>query len=98
MNEFPWVIVGVIIGLILIGILVVMAFKWKRERKSQGTNYRALFILGITFLPIGVIYEITFFVSGTKDFLVLGLSFIAMGSSYIAIGLANKGKCKRNQG
>ena len=92
MNEFPWVIVGVIIGLILIGILVVMAFKWKREGKSQGTNYRALFILGIIFFPLGVIYEITFFVSSTKVFLILGLSFIAMGLSYIAISLANKNK------
>ena len=92
MNEFPWVIVGVIIGLILIGILVVMAFKWKRDGKSHGTNYRALFILGITFSPLGVIYEIIFFVSGTKVFLVLGLAFIAMGLSYIAISLANKDK------
>ena len=95
MNEFPLVIVGIIVGLILVGILVAMTLKKKREVKSGGTNYRALFVLGITFLPLGIIYEIVFFISDTKVFLVLGLSFIAMGISYIAIGLGNRDKWKK---
>ena len=92
MNEFPWVIVGIIVGLILIGILVAMTLKRKREGKSGETNYRAFFILGVTLFPLGIIYEIVFFVSGTKVFLILGLAFIAMGLSYVAIGLANRNK------
>ena len=96
MNEFPLVIVGIIVGLILVGILVAMTLKRKREVNSGETNYRALFILGITFFPLGIIYEIVFFVSGTKVFLILGLSFIAMGLSYLAIGLANRDKWKKS--
>jgi len=94
MNELPLVITGVIVGLILVGILVAMALRKKREEKSRETNYRVIFILGVTFFPVGIIYQIVFFVSGKTVFLVLGLSFIAMGLSYLAIGLSNRDKWK----
>ncbi|MFC1972214.1 hypothetical protein ACFLVE_02260 [Chloroflexota bacterium] len=95
MNEFPLVIMGILVGLILIGILVALTIKWKKEEKSKGTDYRAFFILGISFLPLGIIYEIVFFVSDTKVFLVLGIAFIGMGLSYLAIGLGNRDKWKK---
>ena len=95
MNELPWVIAGIVVGLILIGILAAIILKRKREGKFGETNYRALFILGITFFPMGIIYEITFFVSGKTVFLVLGLSFIAMGLAYLAISLVNRDKWKK---
>ena len=96
MNGFPWIIIAILVGLILVGILVVVTLRRKREGKSKGTDYRALFILGISFLPLGSIYEIVFFVSGTKVFLVLGIAFIGMGLSYIAIGLGNRDKWKKD--
>jgi len=97
MNEFPWVTIGIIVGLILVvALIVLMLWKRKKEGKPKETNYRAFFILGITFLPAGIIYEVVFLLSGTTVFLILGLSFIAMGLSYLAIGLANKDKWKKN--
>ncbi|MFC1910497.1 hypothetical protein ACFLXC_04335 [Chloroflexota bacterium] len=96
MNGFPWIIIAILVGLILVGILVVVTLRRKREGKSKGTDYRAFFILGISFLPLGIIYEIVFFVSGTKVFLVLGIAFIGMGLSYIAIGLGNRDKWKKD--
>jgi len=95
MNASLWVIIGIAVGLILLGILVILTIKRKKEANSKGTNYRAIFILGITFIPLGIIYEITFFVSRENVFLVLGLSFIGMGLSYLAIGLSNRKKWKR---
>ena len=96
MNAVPLVIIGVIVGLILIVLLVVMTLKMKREGKSREINYRVFFVLGTTFLPLGIIFEIVFFLSGTKVFLVLGLSFIAIGISYIAIGLGNRDKWRKD--
>ena len=92
MNGFPLVIAG----LILVGILIAITLKKKKEGKSGESNYRALFILGVTFFPLGIIYEIVFFMSDTTVFLVLGLAFIAMGTSYLAIGLGNRDKWKRD--
>ncbi|MFC1873686.1 hypothetical protein ACFLYX_00100 [Chloroflexota bacterium] len=95
MNISPFVIIGIVVGLILVGILAVIALRKHEEGKSKETDYRAFFILGISFLPLGIIYEIVFFVSGTKVFLVLGIAFIGMGISYLAIGLGNKDKWKK---
>ena len=92
MNDFPWVIIGIIVGLIATGILIALVLKRRRASKPIVSHYRALFVLGITFIPLGIIYEIVFFVSGTKVFLVLGFSFIAMGLSYVAISLASRNK------
>jgi ABC-type sugar transport system permease subunit len=88
------IIIGIIVGLILIGILVTMMLKRRREESPKGTNYRAILILGTVFSPVGIIYLITFFISDETVFLVLGLSFIGMGLSYLAIGLNNKDKWK----
>ena len=96
MNGFPWIIIGIIVGLVLVGSLIVVAFKKRKKGKSQTINYRTFFILGISFLPLGIIFEISFFLSDTKVFLVLGLAVIAMGMSYIAIGLANRDKWESN--
>ena len=95
MSGLPWVIIGIAVGLILIGILLAVTLKRKREGNSKGINYRVLFILGISFTPLGFIYLITFFVSAKTVFLVLGLSFIGTGLSYLAIGLSNKDKWKK---
>lgn len=96
MNTLPLIIIGVVAGLILIGVLVVLLLKGKREGPSKETNYRAIYILGTIFSPLGIIYLIIFFVSDKAVFLVLGLSFIGMGLSYLAIGLKNKDKWKKN--
>ena len=95
MGTFPSVIIGIFIGLILVGILAILAWKKNKLGKARGSGYRALFILGIIFLPLGIIYEVVFFVSGTQVFLVLGIAFIGMGLSYIAIGLGNRDKWKK---
>ena len=95
MNGFPLVIAGIIAGLILVVLLIAITFKRKREGKFKEINYKAFFILGITFLLLGIIYEIVFFASGTKVFLVLGIAFIGLVLSYIAIGLSNRDKWEK---
>jgi hypothetical protein len=94
MTSFPWIIVGIVLGLLVTGISIILAWKKRKEIKSKGTNYRAFFILGVFFLLLGVIFDITFFISSTQVFLILGIVYIAMGISYISIGLANRDKWK----
>ena len=96
MNTLRLVIIGITIGigLILIGVLVAVTLK-RKGGESKGIDYRAFYILGISFLPLGIIYEIVFFVSGTKIFLILGFAFVGIGFSYLAIGLGNRDKWKK---
>jgi len=92
MASFPWLIIGIVIGLLVTGISVTLLWKRRKEVKSQGTDYRAFLTLGITFFLVGVVYGITFFISSTHVFLILCIVFVAMGTSYLTISLANKGK------
>ena len=96
MDSFPWVIIGIVLGLVVSGIGVIVLWKKRKEVKTQEKGYqkgyRALFILGLSFLPLGIVFEIIFFTSDIKVFLVLGLAFIALGLSYLSIGLGNKDK------
>lgn len=93
MSGLPLIFLLVTIGLFLLGMLLAWAaWRKKKEGKQQAPDYRSLFILGATFLSLGIIYEVVFFVSDVKVFLVLGLAFMAMGLSYLTIGLANRSK------
>jgi hypothetical protein len=96
MSEFPLIVAGIVVGLIILGLFVFVALRRRKETKPGETNYRDFFVLGITFLPLGIIYEIVFFVSGNTVFLVLGLAFVALGLSYLAIGLKNRDKWKKS--
>lgn len=95
MHNIPLIILGISAGLMLVGVLVIVAIRRKRKGETGETNYRVFFILGVTFFPLGILYEIVFFVSGTIVFLVLGLSFIAMGLPYLVIGLNNRDKWEK---
>ncbi len=50
------------------------------KQKQRNVNYRALFILGITFIPVGI-------ATANPAFMTLGLVFLA-------IGLLNRGDSK----
>jgi len=51
-------------------------------------NYQVFFILGIMWIPIGIVFMMTIN-------LVIGIAFLGMGASYLAIGLANRDKWKK---
>ncbi|MFC1901347.1 hypothetical protein ACFLX3_00240 [Chloroflexota bacterium] len=97
MNMPPFVIIGIVAGLILVGILAVFAIRKNKEGKPKEPDYRGFFILGICLIPLSITFEIVFLASGTKTFLVLGITFIGMGISYIAIGLGNRGKWQKRE-
>lgn len=96
MGEFPLVVAGIVVGLIILGLFVFVVLRRRKERNVRVTNYRDFFVLGVTFLPLGIIYEIVFFVSGNPVFLILGLAFISLGLLYLVIGLNNRDKWKKS--
>lgn len=87
MNGIPIVILLITIVLILLGVFVVFLM-WKRrfEGKTKVPNYRAFFILGICFLPMGILLS----TSVNPGF----IGFAGLGVAYMAIGLVNRDKWK----
>jgi hypothetical protein len=84
-----WILITILIGIIGVIIGVILLFTLRKNQKEGITNkvdYRAFFIMGISFLPMGIIF--------TTVISPAFISFIGLGVCYIAIGLANKDKWK----
>jgi hypothetical protein len=71
-------------GLVVGAILLI---KWKSGYRRE-VNYRALYIIGITFLPAGIALS-----ASTRNPGFFGMS--GLGAAYLAIALANRDKWKK---
>lgn len=76
------VAISVIIGL----VLVMVVFKKKKEDKMGEPNYQIFFIIGIAWIPIGIVFMVTIHPAA--------IAFMGMGIVYVVIGLANRDKWK----
>lgn len=74
--ETTYIVIGIIILLALIALLVA----YKRKEEKAEPNYRLFFILGITWLPLGIATDNTV--------------FLGLGAVFLITGLANKDKWK----
>ena len=82
-NSF---IILIVIGFLAVLTLSAVLFRSKKGKKSGkkgGTDYQSNFILGLMFLPIGLILWQFLDNDG-----FIGIA--ALGLTYIVIGLANK--------
>ncbi|MBU2633691.1 MAG: hypothetical protein KJ674_00440 [Nanoarchaeota archaeon] len=76
----PWIIIVVLVLIIILGLLAVFIIKQRKEKHKP--DYYTFFIMGIIWLPFGVII-------GNTAFTIMGLIFAI-------IGLVHRGKWKKN--
>lgn len=86
MSAIPWILISV--G-VLIGILAIVAV-FATKGKKRPTDYYSFFVMGIIWLPFGIIMSLT-------NDLPIGNIFILLGLTYSIIGLLNKDKWKKNR-
>ena len=87
MSTIVYLMIGILIILLLVLIATIFIVKKKKEEGiNKEPDYRAFFIMGISFLPMGIIFTATI----NPGF----IGFIGMGIIYMAIGLANRDKWK----
>ncbi len=86
-----YIIILLLILAIIIGIATILIYHNKKKIETEKEiDYRTFYILGISFLPMGLILSIT-----TKNPGMIGI--MGLGGAYLAIGLANRDKWK-NEG
>ena len=88
-------VIASLVALLLLAAILVLVWVWrgKKEGTDQETNYRAYFIMGVSFIPAGAAMMIIFFLN---DILfVTGLPLFALGVIYLFIGLGNRDKWKK---
>ena len=87
MNEWIFISIFVISILVMIGIALILGYRIKnKEETFKEPDYRAFFIMGISFLPMGIIFSSVIHPAF--------VSFLALSIIYMAIGLANLDKWK----
>nr|MCK4929677.1 hypothetical protein [Nanoarchaeota archaeon] len=73
--------------LIIVGVLIaILVSKRKMKGEPVETNYYAFFVIGISFLPLGIVFSIII----SPGF----MGITGLGVVYMIIGLANKDKGK----
>lgn len=88
LSEWILIFIGIIALLVIAGIILTLIFsKKKKEGKYDEPDYQVFFIMGVSFLPIGIVFMITL----SPVF----IGFTGIGLCYIAIGIANKDKWKK---
>jgi magnesium-transporting ATPase (P-type) len=83
-----WILISILIVAVLAIVALVLTLfvlKKKKEGKMGEPNYQFFFIMGIAWIPIGIVFMVTIN-------LVIGIAFMGLGLSYMAIGLANRDK------
>lgn len=71
-----WIVFGMIIALLVVGVAI---FYLKKETEYK-PDYRVFFILGVTWLPLGIATDNT--------------AFLGLGAVFFVLGLANRDKWK----
>ena len=88
-----WIINTLAIGVLAV-IIGFIVFYLMRKKKEEGIvkepDYQVFFLLGIIWIPVGVVFLVTINPA-------LGLAFMALGIVYMTIGLANKDKWKKKE-
>jgi hypothetical protein len=87
-----WLPIALIIGGILfVAGIVVVFLAWKmRGRKAQAPNYYAYFIMGITWVPLGLIMMAFLLATGNPKFFPLSIPLLGMGLVFLMIGLQHR--------
>ena len=85
-DVIPWTIIVILTLSILFGVLAMVLAK-KRKKKKKEIDYYAFYTLGISFVPLGIVFMVVL--------PPLGFAYLVMGISYLIIGLKNKDKWKK---
>ena len=81
-----WILI--VIGVLLIIGVVLAIIAFKNKGKKHEPDYYAFFVMGLCWLPLGIVFMAT----GNPAFSV----FFILGLVYFIIGITNKDKWKSN--
>ncbi len=86
MSLIMWITVG--IGVLMVVLLAVMLLYFRKNPgKRKETDYYTFFVIGISWVPLGIVFWLTLNMP-------FGMVLFAIGLCWMAIGLANRDKWK----
>ncbi|MBU2576752.1 MAG: hypothetical protein KKF50_03445 [Nanoarchaeota archaeon] len=73
MESAIWVMVSILILIVILGVLAVMM---AIDKKGKGPDYYIMFLIGLVWVPIGIIMQMR---GDSSAFWVIGLIFLIVG-------------------
>jgi len=76
MTALPWIIISIAGLMLVLGVVVI--YMMKKGHYRHEADYRAFFLLGIVWFPLGLVLDLPF--------------FYILGLVYLGVGLGNRNK------
>lgn len=85
-----WTVIAAAVSglLIIIGLIIAVILRKNKMQGSKEPDYFTFFIIGICFLPLGLVFALTLKNNGF-------IAVTGLGVIYLALGLKNKDKWKQ---
>jgi len=94
MDAIRVTVIVIVLILVVAGVIVAfIGIKRSKEGKTEEPNYRAFYILGITFIPLGIVWIAVSLLTDIS--FVIGIPFLGLGVTYMLLGLANRDKWRK---
>ena len=90
MNGIPWILVAILVTLVLLGVAMVVVVR--KRKQPRVVDYRNYFVMGVVWIPTGLVLSLLPWVLHGEDFFFFGLFFVMIGLAYTIIGLVNRDK------
>ena len=90
MNEIPWILVAILVTLVLLGVAMIVVVR--KRKQPRVVDYRNYFVMGVVWIPTGLVLSLLPWVLHGEDFSFFGLFFVMIGLAYTIIGLVNRDK------
>ena len=87
-SPIVWLILAGLVATGLVLVLIVLRGRGARARSEP--NYKAFFIIGLSWLSTGAVFTIIYVATDLPFF--IGFPFLGLGLAYTAIGLVNREK------
>lgn len=89
--DFPFIIITFVTLAVILGVAIMLILVYRKKgTKMTGKDYRAFFVMGLSYLVVGIIMSFTF--PGDVPYFNF---FVFMGIIFTAMGLSNIDKWKQ---
>jgi len=90
MNAFPWILVSIVAGLVILALLMVVVIR--RRKEPRRVDYRNYFVMGVIWLVFAPIMILLPWILHREEPSLAFSFFFVMGIAYVIIGLPNRDK------